>query len=207
MFLLALAATAVASLGPRPAAITGPDAAAYSAWLAAKTVEFDAQFTGSPCDDATVTSLGGTDAGAPFFNAPAPDSFEPTSWIEHLRVEGCGRTRLPNTLVLRLSSGGWRAVGLLDGESNADPLLQIETSQTAKLFLTAQAACGRADAGETLRMGAVTVLSPRNRDGAWTERWPATVCGKPVAVDVRFTPDPAGGTTFSVTASSAKPGG
>jgi hypothetical protein len=162
-------------------------------------VNLDAKFFESPCATVTVSSLGGQYAGPPIFKASPPDEFDSLTFLEHLKVEGCGHARAANTLVFRLKSGGWRAVSLLDGDSHASPRLEIDAITTAKGLLLAGTTCDAAHAGSTLHMGQVRILQDSIQRGPWTELWPATVCGKPVAVAVVFTPDATGGgTSFNV---------
>jgi len=200
MSLLAIAAAAVIGLGQRPAAFAGPDAAAYSAWLGARAADADAHDTGSPCPDATVTSLSGSPAGPPIFKAPPPGEFTNFTVIEHLRFDGCGRTRRVNLLVFRLQSGGWMASRMLDGESHAGALLQHDAVRSAAMAVVAGAKCQDvSQAQSTLQLGPAKLVRPPENGGGWEELWAATACGKTMGALVSFTPDPTGGTSFRVT--------
>ena len=152
---------------------------------------------GSPCPTAVVRSLGGRPGGPAPFNAPAPDRVASEGYYEFLSFEGCGRSRRPNLFAVRLQSGGWRAVGMLYGESNAELRLQFDALPMAQMALMQAASC---QDGTTFRIGEVRLARPRDASGAWEEIWPATACARPVAVRVSFTPSPMGGTTFSIRA-------
>lgn len=193
MLIEAIVAATVANLPPRPIDLV-PDRAAYSTWLAGKVVEFDAQLSGTACPTASVRSLGGSPGGPAPFAAPAPDRIVSEGYYEFLVFEGCGRTRKPNLFTVRLQSGGWRAVGMLYGESNAELRLQFDVLPIAQTFLMQAASC---QDGTTVRMGEVRLAKALNSIGVWEELWPATACGKSVAVKMTFTANPSG-TTFSV---------
>ena len=139
------------------------------------------------------------------------DPHEMRGVIEHLRVEACGRTRLANLLMFRewdpktgQQTGRLRAMGLLDGNSIAEPRLQMDAVPDAAKVLLVQAVraqpkeCPTSTALNTFRFGQTIVLKPPV-DKAWTELWPATVCGQPYAALMEFTPNPKGpGTQFKV---------
>jgi hypothetical protein len=184
-------------LGERPSAITNPNPTEYSQWLTQKTIDFDAKAVGTRCENASVMSLGGALGGAPIYKAPPPEEFITTSFVEHLKIEGCGHVRFPNILVFRLTSGAWRAVGLLDGGSHTSPALQRDALKSAAPLLQASA-CPKGVPVTEFKIGEVKFLR-RNPDKGWSELWPAMACGNTVAVEAQFSPDGSGGTNFVFT--------
>lgn len=225
-------ASAVIGLGERSPLITGPDPAAYARAVWDKEVEQDAKLSGQRCESAVITSLsvvqskwtvlvpkpGGTTSfnDGSFFKpristVAEMEPHEMHGAEEHLRVEACGHVRIANLLMsrewdptTRQETGRWQSMGLLDGETIAEPRLMMDAAPVAARSLVAQALiaqpkdCPTQKAVQTFRMGETVVLK-HPVDRAWTELWPATVCGKPYAVKVAFTPRSDGpGTRFEV---------
>ena len=188
-------------LGPRPTAFVGSNPAVYSQWLAGQAVATDEHDTGSSCPTAIVHSLGGSPAGAPFLKPPPPNEFVDTTVVEHLQLDGCGRSRRLNYLVFRTTAGRWMASRMLDGESRAGGRLQHDALQSAVMAFVVAAHCTSADeAQSTLHVVESKILPAQGGGGTWQELWTTTLCGNAVGAKVSFVPDAAGpGTSFSIT--------
>jgi hypothetical protein len=187
----------VANLGARPAQFAGADPTAYSQWLASAAISaVQQEFGTAACPGAAVSSLG-VSPGDQQAAAP-PGAATDITAIEHLQVAGCGRTDHINFIVYRQTAGGWATSRMLDGDSIASPQLQHDALQIAEGAYSAATQC---PADGSLRLGAVSMAQRPNGQGSiWQEVWPATLCGKSVALQMTFTPDASGpGTSISAT--------
>lgn len=192
---------AAAVLADRPPELLGAKTLAeYSEWLIAETIRREPFASAQPaCPAAKVEPIDWR-AGP---KVEGDDKYaEGRAVYEQLRFTGCGRSTVQNMLVTPLKDGGWKAAGLMPGESRADLVLQTDV---AKLWFTgvqadAPAACKGEAWGRWFRRGEVKIDSPPDATtGEWVETWPATHCGEDRSISVTFTPAPdQGGTQFRV---------
>ena len=174
---------AVAAIGSRPAWLTGRDAAAYAAWLHARTLTADVAFGAAACPAAATRSLGGRTLGAGETAGGGP------AYYERVRLTGCGRTLTHNLQVRRLRRGGWEATAVLPGEPRSTPRQQNEAMQamaTAALNGAPALPCPASQALRSLQHGEARVISTAG--AAWTERWPLRMCGRDRTVEATFQP-------------------
>jgi hypothetical protein len=99
-------------------------------------------------------------------------------------------------------------VRLLDGNSLAGPQLEHDSLPIATGAMAAAGGCAPGGAGQGSPRIAVTRLTqpPSGPGSPWQEVWSGYACGKPVAVQMTFTPDQ-GDTGTSISASILPSGG
>ena len=196
---LLFAVAVVAGLSDRPAALAGPDPAAYSAWLATQAVRADTSFSRSPtaCETSKSTSQGMTPVPAAFLakaTAITQDADGPVV-IEHVRVEACGRDWRQNILAFRSKSGAWKGAVLMPGDSLADYFVQREVLrmvlQIAPVGLS-PTTCDDVRQNKTFFFKDSKVSAQPDKSGAWKELWTVDVCEQTRPVEVTFTPKPDG---------------
>lgn len=192
MLALLIAAAVTAGLGPRPAALTGADAAAYGRWLHARTLTADRAFGAPACPAAATASVSHRTLAAEEIAEPLRirrASAGPVL-LERVRLSGCGREAIHTLQVYRLRRGGpWEAIALLPGELRSTPRAQNEAMQTLGSVILNRSPplpCPSAEALRSLVHGQGRVL-PGGAARAWTERWPVTACGMDRSVDAAFT--------------------
>ncbi|MBO9709640.1 MAG: hypothetical protein J7521_15655 [Caulobacter sp.] len=195
-----LAAVTVIGLGDRTVQAAPSDQAAYAALLSEKAIEAYAT-NNDACPGATVTSV----AGIPFDDASFPPSlaakYNVTPLIhERVKVSGCGRDSIQNLTVLRTADQKLLMIASLPGLSRSGLILQRDAFVTALTVANLPSPCGdKTLAPELAKWGEVSITSPPDAKGAWTELWPLRLCGQDRSLSVTFTPTPdIGGTAFSV---------
>jgi hypothetical protein len=113
-----------------------------------------------------------------------------------VKEEGCGITRILNTLIWVQGPGTAGTAALAPGTTHADPVLQKDASMRA---YTAAVVAARPDAACNVKYLADTEFIERENSGsptpsAWRESWTIVLCNKKVVVPVKFIPDPKGTT-------------
>jgi hypothetical protein len=124
----------------------------------------------------------------------------PTAGMLHFPVkeEGCGITRILNTLIWVQGPGTAGTSPLAPGSTHADPVLQRDAGQRA---FTAAVTAVPPDAACNVKYLADTEFLDRENEGSstptpWREKWTIVICNKRIVVPVKFIPDQAGtGTT------------
>ena len=114
------------------------------------------------------------------------------SWIEHVTMEGCGRTRQLNVLAMVRAPGMLATVPLLPGTTRADPLLQKDGALYAFTAAVDPRKCEPVFIADTAYVGPLGQASLVPGKPGWSERWTVSRCGEPVAVDMGFMPDATG---------------
>jgi len=119
---------------------------------------------------------------------PYPVKPGAVSWIERY-VVACNPRTVRNFLML-LEGEQPRAMELVPGETNADPLLQRDVLQGAAAATAAvrPATCDKTYVVDT------QVTQPQDRGGMWVERWSYDLCGTKAQTDMTFTPSDRGTT-------------
>jgi len=108
-----------------------------------------------------------------------------------VKEEGCGITRILNTLIWVLRPGTAGLAALAPGTTHADPVLQKDASMRA---FAAAVAAARPDAACNVKYLADTKFIERENVGSstpspWRESWTIVLCNKKVVVPVKFVPD------------------
>jgi hypothetical protein len=121
---------------------------------------------------------------------PYPVEPGAVSWIERF-VLGC-QPRTMRSFLMILDGGAPRAIELLPGQSNADPLLQRNALQGS------MAAAGMAASKDCKRILVIDtrVTAQPAAGGLWSERWTYDVCGARAEIEMTFTPSDKGGTNW-----------
>jgi len=119
---------------------------------------------------------------------PYPVKPGAVSWIERY-VVACNPRTVRNFLML-LEGEQPRAMELVPGETNADPLLQRDVLQgvAAATAAVRPATCDKTYVTDT------QVTHPQDRGGMWVERWSYDLCGTKAQTDMTFTPSDRGTT-------------
>lgn len=194
---------AVAGLGARPAALTGPDPAAFTTKLEEAARALAARAQGGPCPGAMVTSVEGApvDAAGLQRDGIRSDGVIAAS-DERLRVTGCGRESVVKLYIARRGDG-FGVIPLNPGTGMAGFRLSRDAMQGAVGALAMQKPpppCDAAEQSRTLRLADTALTSPYGVGRPWTEHWTFSVCGEARAVDLAFTPAADGGTDWSIKA-------
>lgn len=123
--------------------------------------------------------------------APYPVKPGAVSWIERY-VVACNPRTVRSFLML-LEGEQPRAMELVPGETNADPILQRDVLQgvAAATATVRPASCDKTYVTDT------KVTQPQDSAGIWVERWTYDLCGTKAQTDMTFTPSGRGGTTWS----------
>ncbi len=194
---------AVAGLGARPPALTGPDPSAYAAKLEEAARALAAQAQGAPCPTATVTSVKGAPVDAAGLQRDGIRSDGVTAASnEVLRVTGCGRETVVKLYIARRGDG-FGLIPLSPGTGAAGHRLTHDALPGAVSALALQRPpppCDAAEQARTLRLADTALTSPYAPGRPWSERWTFDVCGQSRAVDLAFTPAADGGTDWSIKA-------
>ena len=114
------------------------------------------------------------------------------SWIEHVTVEGCGRTRRLNVLAGVRAPGTLATVPLLPGTTHAGPLLQRDGTLYAFTAAVDPRKCEPTYVADTAYVGPRSEAPLVPGKPGWSERWTVSRCGQPVAVEMDFMPDATG---------------
>ncbi|WP_428490133.1 hypothetical protein [Rhodopila sp.] len=108
-----------------------------------------------------------------------------------VKEEGCGITRILNTLIWVQGPGTEGTAALAPGTTHADPVLQKDASMRA---YTAAVVAARPDPACDVKYLADTEFIEREKAGSstpnpWRESWTIVLCNKKVVVPVKFIPD------------------
>ena len=117
------------------------------------------------------------------------------SWIEHVAVEGCAKSRRFNVLVSVRQPGAIAIIPMLPGTSHADPVLQKDGAAFA--FAAARVdpkGCKPIYLVDTDYLGPLPDKPLVAGKPGWSERWTVAQCDKHTVVDMRFIPDVKGTT-------------
>ncbi|MBR0650800.1 hypothetical protein GXW78_14080 [Roseomonas terrae] len=187
--LLALLLTSGAALA-QPA--TAPNTAAAAALQRAQ-----AFIASSGCPSATARPA-----------APPARFTDPTvreATYHRILIEGCGRRMQRNYLAVVMPDGASRMVETLPGTTVTDPVLQRDAMQAATAAARVAAPnCQQIRPQAADFDGQDSESTATRRTRAWTENWVFEACGQMLAVPMRFTPSPRGGTDFSASSSAVR---
>jgi hypothetical protein len=182
-----------------PQLLNGAKPEVYAAWLTSAAREKQARHGGA-CSDMTATPVGARRLDE---DSPEPDVIERMKsgaqasavFLEQVRVEGCGQITNQNLIVLPKPDGTWLAWAAMPGDTLAPLGVQLNTLRDLQPVIQAGSDCP--DAAASYRD--IQLLSrprstayPLSAGDAWTERWPISICGRDISVDVTFTPTPGG---------------
>jgi hypothetical protein len=122
----------------------------------------------------------------------------PTAGMLHFPVkeEGCGVTRILNTLIGVQGPGTAVTSALAPGSTHADPVLQKDASvrafAAALVASLPDAACNVKYLADTEFIEREKAVEGSSTPTPWRENWTVVLCNKQVVVPVNFTPDPTG---------------
>jgi hypothetical protein len=124
--------------------------------------------------------------------APIEASADASAWQERYLIK-CNPDVL-RTFLLVSTKTGMKSAELAPGGTIADATLQQDVLQGVMT-----ATIGRVPARcKDIRVRDTRVTSATALSQPWTEVWTLAACGKPIDVEVAFTPSPRGGTDWSV---------
>lgn len=193
---------AVAGLGARPAALTGPDPAAYVAKLEVFARGSAAGALGHACPAASVRSLRGSPMASdwPQRNGVTTKTLTGPIYEEHLAVAGCAGDARVVAVNLILAPLG-PTLGVLQlppGTGAVDYRLFQDVAPAAAAAAGARSArgCSSDEAGRSTHLADTALLTPYAAGRPWAERWTFSVCGALQPVDIDFTPTADGGTDY-----------
>lgn len=125
---------------------------------------------------------------------------EPTAgaWQETIHVDGCGFTRNLNVLTVVRAPREMLSIVLAPGETRGDPTLQKDAATYVFAAVAARVPGCRDAYVDDTQIDADRSNLPSLSPGkpGWGEDWTVMACGRPVVVELTFTPD-ATGTTIS----------
>lgn len=123
------------------------------------------------------------------------------AWIQPLRAAGCGATGRLSVLTIVAPGKPVERLGLLPGDTFADPILQRDGVRFADAVARASVrGCERSQimntrfAGSREEAGALLadLRSVGRATKPWTEAWQMSACGKTVMVRIQFIPNDRG---------------
>ena len=124
--------------------------------------------------------------------APVEVSADASAWQERYLIKCNPDVR--RTFLLVSTKTGMKSVEVAPGGTIADATLQQDVLQGVMT-----ATIGRVPARcKDVRVRDTRVTSATALSQPWTEVWTLAACGKPIDVEVAFTPSPRGGTDWSV---------
>jgi hypothetical protein len=124
--------------------------------------------------------------------APVEASADASAWQERYLIK-CNLD-VRRTFLLVSTKTGMKSAELAPGGTIADATLQQDVLQGVMT-----ATIGRVPARcKDVRVHDTRVTSATALSQPWTEVWTLAACGKPIDVEVAFTPSPRGGTDWSI---------
>jgi len=124
--------------------------------------------------------------------APVEVSADASAWQERYLIKCNPDVR--RTFLLVSTKTGMKSAELAPGGTIADATLQQDVLQGVMT-----ATIGRVPARcKDIRVRDTRVTSATAISQPWTEVWTLAACGKPIDVEVAFTPSPRGGTDWSI---------